>query len=279
MAGMVVGVVGLGLIGGSAAKAFKAAGADVLACDINEPIVSYAMLEGVVDGVLNAGNIASCNLLLLTATPKAVAGYLRENAAAIAPSTLVIDFCGTKCKVCELGFALAAEYGFTFIGGHPMAGSQYSGFKHSRPTLFKGAPMIVVPPVYDDMELLERVKQMLAPLEFKTFVVTTAEHHDRMIAYTSQLCHIVSNAFIKSPASRDHDGYSAGSFRDLTRVARLNEAMWTELFLNNKKPLLEELDLIINSLQEYREALQQDDAARLCNLLREGRIAKELSEG
>ena len=120
---------------------------------------------------------------------------------------------------------------------------------------------------------------MLSPLEFKTFVVTTAEHHDRMIAYTSQMCHIVSNAFIKSPASRDHYGYSAGSFRDLTRVARLNEAMWTELFLNNKKPLLEELDLIINSLQEYREALQQDDAARLCDLLREGRIAKELSEG
>lgn len=278
MAGMVVGIVGLGLIGGSAAKAFKAAGADVLACDINEPIVSYAMLEGVVDGVLNAGNIASCNLLLLTATPKAVAGYLRENAATIAPSTLVIDFCGTKCKVCELGFALAAEYGFTFIGGHPMAGLQYSGYKYSKATLFNGASFIVVPPVHDDILLLDRVKQSLEPLGIKKFVVTTADFHDRMISYTSQMCHVVSNAFIKSPSAKFHRGYSAGSFRDFTRVSRLNEDMWTELFLENKEHLLGELDLLINSLHEYRNVIAADDAEALRTLLRDGRIAKEESE-
>lgn len=145
--------------------------------------------------------------------------------------------------------------------------------------MFKGASMIIVPPVYDDMELLERIKTLFAPLEFKSFVVTTAAHHDRMIAYTSQMCHIASNAYIKSPVSREHHGYSAGSFRDLTRVARLNEAMWTELFLDNKAPLLDELDKFINSLQQYREALAQGDADRLCALLREGRVAKELSEG
>ena len=145
--------------------------------------------------------------------------------------------------------------------------------------MFKGASMIIVPPVYDDMELLERIETLFAPLEFKSFVVTTAAHHDRMIAYTSQMCHIASNAYIKSPASREHHGYSAGSFRDLTRVARLNEAMWTELFLDNKAPLLDELDKFIKSLQQYREALAQGDADRLCALLREGRVAKELSEG
>ena len=275
---MVVGVVGLGLIGGSAAKAFKVAGATVLAYDINEPIVSYAQLEGIVDGVLNIENIATCDLLLLTATPRAVEGYLRDNAGYVNPLTLVIDFCGTKRKVCELGFALAAEHGFTFVGGHPMAGLQYSGYKYSKATLYSGASFIMVPPVHDDIVLLDRVKQSLAPLGFKKFVVTTADFHDRMISYTSQMCHVVSNAFIKSPSAKFHKGYSAGSFRDFTRVSRLNEDMWTELFLENKEHLLGELDLLINSLHEYRKAIAADDADELRSLLRDGRIAKEESE-
>ena len=275
---MVVGVVGLGLIGGSAAKAFKAAGATILACDINEPIVSYAQLEGIVDGVLGSENIATCDLLLLTATPRAVEGYLRDNAACINPRTLVIDFCGTKRKVCELGFALAVEHGFTFVGGHPMAGLQYSGYKYSKATLYSGASFIMVPPVHDDIALLDRVKQSLAPLGFKKFVVTTADFHDRMISYTSQMCHVVSNAFIKSPSAKFHKGYSAGSFRDFTRVSRLNEDMWTELFLENKEHLLGELDLLINSLHEYRNAIAADDADELRSLLRDGRIAKEETE-
>ena len=275
---MVVGVVGLGLIGGSAAKAFKAAGAIVLACDINGPIVSYAQLEGVVDGVLNSENIASCDLLLLTATPKAVVDYLHDNAALIAPHILVVDFCGTKDKVCDAGFALAAKHGFTYVGGHPMAGLQYSGYKYSKATLFSGASFIMVPPVHDDIALLDRVKQALAPLGFKKFVVTTAAFHDKMIAYTSQMCHVVSNAFIKSPSAQHHKGYSAGSFRDFTRVSRLNENMWTELFLDNREHLLGELDLLINSLHEYRDAIAAGDAAALCGLLRDGRIAKENTE-
>lgn len=275
---MVVGVVGLGLIGGSAAKAFKAAGAIVLACDIDGPIVSYAQLEGVVDGVLNVENISTCDLLLLTATPRAVEGYLRDNAKYINPQTLVIDFCGTKRKVCELGFALAARYGFTFVGGHPMAGLQYSGYKYSKATLFSGASFIIVPPVHDDILLLDRVKQVLQPLGFKKFVVTTADFHDRMIAYTSQMCHVVSNAFIKSPSAKYHRGYSAGSFRDFTRVSRLNEDMWTELFIDNKEHLLTELDQLITSLNEYRDAMANEDTERLRTLLRDGRIAKEESE-
>ena len=266
------------MIGGSAAKAFKAAGAIVLACDINGPIVSYAQLEGVVDSVLNVENISTCDLLLLTATPKAVEGYLQDNAKYINPQTLVIDFCGTKRKVCELGFALAAEYGFTFVGGHPMAGLQYSGYKYSKATLYSGASFIMVPPVHDDIALLDRVKQSLAPLGFKKFVVTTADFHDRMISYTSQMCHVVSNAFIKSPSAKFHKGYSAGSFRDFTRVSRLNEDMWTELFLENKEHLLGELDLLIDSLREYRDAIAADDAEVLRSLLRDGRIAKEETE-
>lgn len=275
---MVIGIVGLGLIGGSAAKAFKAAGHTIYAYDINGSITGFAQLEGVVDAELSNGNMAQCDLLLLTATPKASAGYLEEHAADIASKTLVIDFCGTKKGICALGFALAVEYGFTFVGGHPMAGLQFSGYKYSKATLFNGASFIMVPQAHDDINLYGRVKQALVPLGFKKFVVTTADFHDRMIAYTSQMCHVVSNAFIKSPTAKQHKGYSAGSFRDFTRVSRLNEHMWTELFLENKEHLLGELDLLIASLQEYRDAMLADDAETLCRLLRDGRIAKEETE-
>ena len=275
---MTVGIVGLGLIGGSAAKAFKAAGCKVLSYDIDKSITGFASLEGTVDAELSSANIALCDLILLTATPKAVAGYLKDNARHIPEHALVIDFCGTKQMICELGFALAAEHGFTFVGGHPMAGLQYSGYKYSKPSLFNGASFIIVPPVHDDIALLDRVKQALMPLGFKKYVVTNADFHDRMIAYTSQMCHVVSNAFIKSPSAKFHRGYSAGSFRDFTRVSRLNENMWTELFIENKSHLLQELDLLISSLAEYREAIAAEDSESLCRLLRDGRIAKEDAE-
>lgn len=275
---MKVGIVGLGLIGGSAAKAFKAAGHTVYGYDIDATVLGYARLDGTINKELAKNTLPQCNLILLTATPAAVIGYLADNAPHIAPQALVVDFCGTKRAVCEQGFALAAQYGFTFVGGHPMAGLQYSGYKHSRATLFGGASFIMVPPVHDDINLLDRVKQALAPLDFKKFVVTTADFHDRMIAYTSQMCHVVSNAFIKSPSAQYHKGYSAGSFRDFTRVSRLNEKMWTELFLENRENLLAELDLLIDSLNQYRDAMAAGDADTLCRLLREGRIAKEETE-
>ena len=272
---MKVGVVGLGLIGGSAAKAYKAAGHTVYGYDVNATVLGYAKLDGTIDDELAPATMKRCDLILLAATPGAVISYLAENAKRIAASTLVIDFCGTKRAVCAEGFNLAEQYGFTFVGGHPMAGLQYSGYKHSRATLFSGASFIMVPSVHDNIALLDRVKQSLAPLEFKKFVITTADFHDRMIAYTSQMCHVVSNAFVKSPSAQYHKGYSAGSFRDLTRVSRLNEDMWTELFLENRENLLTELDSFINSLSLYREAIAAGSADTLRTLLREGCEAKK----
>ena len=159
---MKIGIVGLGLIGGSTAKAYKTAGHIVYGYDTDSTIQGYAKLSGVIDDLLSPEKYAECELLILAATPKAMVAYLDENGASIPASTTLIDFCGIKGEICRKGFELARRYGFTYVGGHPMAGSQYSGFKHSRPTLFKGASMIIVPPVYDDMELLERVKQLLA---------------------------------------------------------------------------------------------------------------------
>lgn len=276
---MKVGICGLGLIGGSMAKAYREANNTVYGFDINSASLGYASLAGIIDGELNTDTIPECELLFIALYPQGAVKYLTEIAPLISKSAVVIDLCGTKEKICKCGFALAEKYGFTFVGGHPMAGTQYSGIKYAKATLFKNAPMVLVPPVYDDMAFLDRITKLLAPAGFGKFSVTTAEKHDKMIAFTSQLAHVVSNAYIKSPTAREHRGFSAGSYKDLTRVAWLNENMWTELFLENRDPLLFEIDCIINSLKEYRDALANDDADTLRQLLKDGRIAKEEIDG
>lgn len=276
---MTVGICGLGLIGGSMAKAYKEAGHTVLGYDINEATLGYAALAGITDGVLDSATVPSCDLIFIGLYPQKAVEYLKEIAPLIGKDTFVIDLCGTKKQICDHGFALAEKHGFTFVGGHPMAGTQYSGIKYAKATLFKNAPMVLVPPIFDDISFIDHVRRLLSPAGFGKFSVTTAEAHDKMIAFTSQLAHLVSNAYVKSPSARGHKGFSAGSYKDMTRVAWLNENMWTELFLENKEPLLFELDQIISSLEEYREAIAQDDADSLRSLLRDGRIAKEEIDG
>ena len=276
---MTVGILGLGLIGGSLARAYKLAGHTVYVKNRDESMFSFAMLSGAVDGKLDETTIPNCDLLLLAIYPDGSASWLEENAPLISKDALVIDCCGIKEQVCTRCFPVAEKYGFTFVGGHPMAGSQFSGFKYSRASLFQGAPMVLVPPVYDDMALLQRVKDALEPCGFGCCSVTTARDHDRMIAFTSQMPHILSNAFIKSPTALEHKGFSAGSYRDLTRVAWLNPGMWTELFLENRENLLFELDQYINSLTQYRQALADGDGERLYTLLDEGKKRKEEVDG
>ena len=276
---MTVGILGLGLIGGSLARAYKLAGHTVYVKNRDERMLSFAMLSGAVDGKLNEDTIPQCDLILLAIYPAGSADWLEANAPLISKKALVIDCCGTKQLVCQRCFPIAKEYGFIFVGGHPMAGSQFSGFKYSRASLFQGAPMVLVPPVYDDMALLQRVKDALEPCGFGFFSVTTAADHDRMIAFTSQMPHILSNAFIKSPTALEHKGFSAGSYRDLTRVAWLNPGMWTELFLENRENLLFELDTFIQSLTQYRDALANQDEDTLYRLLDDGKKRKEEVDG
>ena len=276
---MNVGVLGLGLIGGSLARAYAKTGHTVFAFDSDETILSFAQLAGVVNAELNQDTIASCDLILLAIFADGSADWLEKNAEFIAQSALVIDCCGIKETICNRCFPIAKEYGFTFIGGHPMAGSHNSGFKYSRSNLFQGAPMVLVPPRFDDPELLQWAEDMLEPCKFGFFSVTTAEEHDKMIAFTSQMPHILSNAFIKSPTAGQHKGFSAGSYKDLTRVAWLNPYMWAELFLSNKDNVLFELDTYINALNRYKDAIIHEDRDALIALLDEGRKRKEEVDG
>lgn len=276
---MNVGILGLGLIGGSLARAYAKAGHNVFVYDQDEQMVSFAELAGVVHGRLNENTIPQCELILLAVFAGGSASWLQNNALYISDNALVIDCCGIKKQICQICFPLAEKYGFTFLGGHPMAGSHHAGFKYSRSNLFQGAPMVLVPPRFDDPMLLQRAKDALQPCGFGSFSVTTAEEHDKMIAFTSQMPHIVSNAYIKSPTATEHKGYSAGSYKDLTRVAWLNPQMWAELFLSNKENILNELSLYINNLQQYQIALQNEDEAYLIKLLDDGRKRKEEVDG
>ena len=160
-----------------------------------------------------------------------------------------------------------------------MAGSHFSGFKYSRATMFCGAPMVLVPPRFDDMALLQWVKDALSPCHFGSFSVTTAADHDRMIAFTSQMPHILSNGYIKSPTAQHHKGFSAGSYKDLTRVAWLNAPMWAELFLENRENVLFELDTYLENLKAYRDAIASDDRDMLVALLDAGKRCKEEVDG
>lgn len=273
---MTIGIVGLGLIGGSLAKAFKFnTDYTILAHDIDEVSYKRAVLVNAVDGKLTDETLPQCDFIFIALYPHAAIEYMKKHAHLIKKDAVVIDCCGVKANVCPPLFELAEKYGFHYIGGHPMAGRQFSGFRYATETMFDGACMILVPKPGEDINLLEKVKKCLVRAGFAHITMTTAEHHDEIIAYTSQLAHVVSNAYVKSPSAEAHKGFSAGSYRDLTRVAKLSETMWTELFLENRGNLISEIDFIIDSLTEYRDALVENDEERLKSLLREGRQRKE----
>lgn len=276
---MNVGIVGLGLIGGSFAKAYSLAGENVFAFDVDASTCALAKITEAVKGDLDEKTIPDCDLILLCVYPQAAIDYMKNNAKIFSKQTVVIDCCGIKREVVAAGEQISKEYGFTFVGGHPMAGTQYSGFKYAKADLFVGAPMVIVPPKFDDINLLDKIKKLLVPAGFGSISVTTAQKHDEMIAFTSQLAHIVSSAYIKSPTAKLHKGFSAGSYKDMTRVAWLNPSMWTELFLDNSDYLVNELDALIANLNDYKQAIEQKDSEKLYQLLLEGKKQKEEIDG
>ena len=270
-----IGIIGLGLMGASLCKALGACGHRILGKDTDGHVLKYALLTGTVQEELTEEKIPECDYLFLAVYPGAAVETLRQLAPLIREDAVVCDLCGVKRAVCGPCFETAGEYGFTFIGGHPMAGKQFSGIKYADGAMFQNATMILVPREQEDLFLVSRLSELLRETGFRSVTVTTAEKHDEMIAFTSQLAHVVSNAYIKSPTAADHLSFSAGSYRDLTRVAKLNEVMWTELFLDNAEHLGFELNCLIRSLQEYRDAIAAGDAQTLCRLLKEGRERKE----
>ncbi len=273
---MNITVVGLGLIGGSFCKAIsRRTEHKCYGMDINDTVICSAIAEKAIIDV--AADVSQSDLTIVCLYPEATIEFILNNCNKFKKGSIVIDSCGIKRAITEKVSEKLSEQGVTFIGAHPMAGREFSGFDYSIPELFENASLILTPDDKTDEEKISVVRNLAYQLSFKKVVVTTPEEHDRIISYTSQLAHIVSSAYIKSPTAQEQSGFSAGSFKDLTRVARLNENMWTSLFLLNKENLISEISLIIENLNDYKNALESDDSETLNSLLKEGRILKEKS--
>ena len=272
---MNIGIVGLGLIGGSFARVLKQNSDNkVFAADVNRSAYLAACMTGSCDDELTKDNIGICDYLLVCAYPGASVEYITENKNNFKKGAVVVDCCGIKRDICEKLNPLNEKGDFVFIGGHPMAGTQQWGFNHSRPSLFSNASMILTPDNTVDILTLEKVKAFFLGCGFGTVVFTTPEEHDKIIAFTSQLPHVISNAYVKSPSALQHKGFSAGSYKDMSRVAKLNGNLWGELFLKNSDYLIEELDILIENLSKYRDALENNDDKELSQLLTDGSECK-----
>ncbi|MBQ2904123.1 MAG: prephenate dehydrogenase [Clostridia bacterium] len=273
---MKIGVAGLGLIGGSLARALADSGKhEILGLDRNRSSLLAAKMVGAITDEMNESNIGECDMIFIALYPQATVEFVEANADKIKKGAIVADCGGVKRPICAPCEKIAEENGFIFIGAHPMAGTQFSGFNSSRGNLFKNATMIVTPKENTDIRILEKLRNALNDAGFGAINFTTPEEHDKVIAFTSQLPHIISNAYVKSHTAVKQKGFSAGSYRDLTRVSKLNEKMWTELFFENKDNLINEIDFLVERLSEYSTALKADDREGLVALLKEGTDSKK----
>lgn len=276
---MKIAMIGLGLIGGSMAKAIKVNTDHIVyGHDLNTSIMKKAKLVGAIDEPLTDDRLSECDLTIVALYPQASINYIQEKRALFKKGSTVLDCCGVKDLVCQEIEPIAKSEGFVFIGGHPMAGLEHSGFNYAKETLFNDASMVLTP-TKGSIQDVERIKTLCQQIGFANIQIATPKEHDQMVAFTSQLAHVISSAYIKSPSALKHQGFSAGSYKDMTRVAKLNEGMWAELFLENPEFLTEEIDGIIHRLQEYSSAIKQGDKNLLCGLLKDGREKKAIIDG
>lgn len=277
---MKIGIVGLGLMGGSLAKAISfGTEHTVWGTNRSAEAVRKALFVGAIEKELTKEDLSLCDLVIVSLYPQATVDYIKENAHLFKKGAIVMDVSGVKRYVCGALCDSAKENGFVFLGAHPMAGLHLSGFEHSTAKIFNNSSMILTP--YEDTPwgCVQMVRDLFLKIGFTNIQMSTPDEHDKIIAFTSQLAHVVSNAYVKSPNALIHKGFSAGSYKDLTRVAYLNEEMWSELFLENRDNLMNEIDSIVDNLVQYRKALENNDRETLANLLRDGKMLKEQIDG
>lgn len=275
---MTVAIVGLGLIGGSFAKALREkTGHVIFGMETNVETAQKALREQVIDRLITPEELGEAELTITALYPEETIAFLLKNLPCFRKNSVVIDTCGIKEKVVSALDRPFYESGVRYVGTHPMAGREFSGYDHSLAALFENASFIITETKHTNSGAVQMLSELALQLGFDRVIKTTPKEHDRVIAYTSQLAHVVSNAYIKSPTLQSESGFSAGSFKDLTRVAKCNPDMWTALFLDNREALLKEIDTLQASLAEYRNALETSDSVRLHTLLQEGSDLKEWS--
>lgn len=264
-------VAGLGLIGASMAKAIKKhTSCRIYGWNRTQSVTERAIGDGLLAGEATDAVYHKADLVIVALYSSATIEYMHTLIPKLKPGSILIDIAVVKTPIISSVEQKAKDAGVVFIGGHPMAGIEVTGYDNAFAELFSGASMILVPTVASPSGVIEQMVSFFKVIGFGRVVVTTSQEHDRMIAYTSQLAHVVSNAFVKSEASERHSGFSAGSYRDLTRVARLDEQVWKELFLLNREPLLCEIDEFLENMHQLRDCIEKGDSNRLAASLRHG---------
>lgn len=273
---MIIGICGLGLIGGTMAKSIKKnTKHSVYGYDKNEAVINAAIDCNAIDKKLSGDTLSECDIVLIALYPDDTVSFVKNNIDDFKKNAFVSDLCGIKGFVCEALESYVKGKDFTYISAHPMAGIEKIGFENSDASIFDGATMIMTPFEYTGEAEIRTLSDFYLSVGFSNIQLSTPSAHDKIIAYTSQLAHIISNAYVKSPTALLHHGFSAGSYRDLTRVAKLNDKMWTELFFDNRDNLIEETDRLILRLCEYSDALKKFDREGMSELLKNGSILKE----
>lgn len=273
---MNIAIAGLGLIGGSFCKALSnRTDHNIWGFDINSDVTKKALSEKSISRILSPQDFREADILLICLHPEISIKFLNENLSFFKEGTIVADVCGVKTRIVNEMSLMCRSHNLRYVGTHPMAGREFGGYDHSVENLYDNRSFIITPVDDTDTDALETVKSLAVSAGFGKIVTASPAEHDKTIAYTSQLAHIVSSAYVKSPSIENEAGFTAGSFQDMTRIATVNEHMWTDLFMQNREPLLAELDTLINNLGKYKEALKNSDANTMTELLREGRLIKE----
>lgn len=264
-----IAVIGLGIIGGSICASLSKAGYIVDGVDLNEETIEIARQKGYVRQ--KAKNVFDYDVVFIAVSPKATISIL-ENTC-FKDGAIVTDICGIKSAVEKAVFSKSRNY--RYVGIHPMAGKETSGIHSASPDLFHNANLVITKREDTDKKALAEIKKYAKAMRFGRIIECSAEEHDKKIALTSQLAHIVSNAYVKSPQVSNCKGFTGGSFQDMTRIAGVDEHIWTELYMGNRQYILEELDGLIEQLSVYREALANDDETALSNALKDGRLIRQ----
>ncbi len=273
---MNIGIIGLGLIGGSFGRAIiKNTEHKVYGTDILPDALVKAELLNAISAPLTEEDFGGLDLVIFALTPSQFISQAENIAPKLKKGALIIDIGGIKKEPADKMRSLSAEFpDLQFIATHPMAGKEYSGITHSSAAMFERASILLVN-INAEIETLAVFKKLCVDIGFDFIKITNENEHDEIIAYTSQLCHIISSAYINNPLSDVHDGFSAGSFKDMSRVSRMNSSMWAELFLKNRTNVLKSLDVFIENVQNIKAAIEGSDAETLRNILEEGNRKKE----
>lgn len=272
---MKIAVVGLGIIGGSMAMAIKKyTNHYVIGINRTKATLEKALNCGAIDEMGDEDSVSQADLIILGLYPALAVEFIERNRDKIKKGAIVTDTSGIKSAVCPALEKIAADNGFVFIGSHPMAGKETAGFDSADADLFSGASFIVVPGNAPHSEL-STLCSLAIEIGFSGIRLTTPEEHDRMIAYTSQLPHVLACAYVLSPQCPNHKGFSAGSYRDVSRVAKINAPLWSELFIENRKPLLDEINTLINNLNLIKGKIENKNSEELIEILDKSRTIKE----